>query len=156
MEEEMEKSVWETVFNRFAFVPQYTSSPYPWIGLPPPSVIYTLDLPADIDAWNSVVNSLFVQLGCPELYALDWQHDCFIFSPRDYGKLVKEYYDDTRESNVYFPDYYPDGDYHFFTDPKLRFGMFGHPWLKQIAVFGEDLIRLFDLNAEKLGLSRME
>lgn len=76
-----------------------------------------------------------MQLGCNELYALDWQHDSFVFSPRDYQNLVKEYYDEERGCNVYFPNFYPDGDYYFFLDPEWRYGVFGHPWLKQIAVF---------------------
>ena len=155
MEADLEKSVWENIYNRFGFIPEHTASPYSWIKLPAPSVIYTLDLSAGGEVWNSIVNSLFVQLGNKELYALDWQHDCFVFSPEDYGKLVKEYQDDTRDCNVYFPDYYPNGDYHFFIDPDWQFGMFGHPWLNQIAVFGEDLIKLIDIHAKELGLSRI-
>ena len=156
MEEDLEKSVWDSIDNRLGFVPKYTSSSYSWIKLPSPSVIFRLGLSIDGDIWNSVINSLFVQLGSSELYALDWQHDSFVFSPKDYGKLVKEYYDETRDCNVYFPDYYPNGDYHFFVDPNWQFGMFGHPWLKQIAVFGEELIQLIDMNAKTLGLSRMK
>ena len=34
--------------------------------------------------------------------------------------------------------------------------MLGHPWLKQIAVFGDDLIKFIDMLAKMLGLSRME
>ena len=152
LEEDMYKSVWDTIYNKFEFVPQYTTSPYLWINLPKPSVIYQLDLLNDGDDWNNAINSLFIQLGCQELYALDWHHDCFVFSPKDYGNLVKEYHDEVRQCNVYFPDYYPNGDYHFFVDPNWKYGLFGHPWLQQIAVLGEDLIEHININARILGL----
>ena len=153
--EDIEESVWDTIFKKFKFIPKYAESPYWWINLPSPSRVYQLELSTYEDDWNNDINSLFVQLGSQELYALDWQHDCFVFSPNDYEKLVKEYYDEARECNVYFPDYYPNGDYHFFVDPNWRFGFFVHPWLKQIAVFGEDLIEHINMHAKTLGLSFM-
>ena len=153
MNADLEKSVWDKICNEFKFVPDHRSDPYPWIELPAPSKIYHLDFQAVGTHWDRLMNSLFVQLGCSELYALDWQHDSFVFSPRDYWKLVKEYYDDERGCNVYFPHFYPDGDYYFFIDPQWKCGIFGHPWLMQIAVFGEKLIGLVDSHAEMLGLS---
>ena len=47
--------------------------------------------------------------------------------------------------NVYFPSYYPNGDYHFFIDKDWSFGMFGHPWKQEIVVWGKELIEMFDM-----------
>ncbi len=153
MEKSLENRVWGTIENVYKFVPNCTAVPYEWIRLPSPSRVYQLDFSATGEHWNRIVNSLFIQLGCTELYAMDWQHDCFVFSPQDYWKIVKEYHDEERDCHVYFPEYYPDGDYHIFIDTKGKFGLFGHPWLKQIAVFGEELIGRIDKHAEALGLS---
>lgn len=154
MNKELEDSVRDKICNGFKFVPDHTDVPYPWIELPAPFKMYQLDFSAVGTHWDRLMNSLFIRLGSSELYALDWQHDCFIFPPRDHWKLVKEYHDEERICNVYFPHYYPDGDYYFFVDPKWKYGMFGHPWLMQIAVFGEELIRSVDLHAKMLGLNQ--
>ena len=154
MNKELEDSVWDKICNGFKFVPDHNDVPYPWIELPAPFKIYQLDFSAAGAHWDRLMNSLFVRMGSSELYALDWQHDCFVFPPRDYWKLVKEYHDEGRNCNVYFPHYYPDGDYCFFVDPKWKYGIFGHPWLMQIAVFGEELIGFVDMHAKMLGLTQ--
>ena len=154
MNKELEKSVWDKICNEFKFVPDHRVDTYPWIELPAPFKIYQLDFVTVGTHWDRIMNSLFVQLGCSELYALDWQHDCFVFSPRDYWKFVKEYYDEERGCNVYFPHFYPNGDYYFFVDPQWKYGVFGHPWLMQIAVFGEELIERINGHTEMLGLSQ--
>ena len=153
LNKELEDSVWDKICNEFKFVPDCTTSSYSWIDLPSPCKTYMLDVSAVGTHWDRLMNSLFVHLGSSEMYALNWQHDCFVFAPRDYWKIDKEYYDDDRNCNVYFPNYYPDGEYHFFVDPQWKCGIFGHPWLMQIAVFGEELIERIDMHAQMLGLS---
>lgn len=153
LNEELAKSVWDKIHNEFKFVPVYTAESYQWISLPVPFKFYQLDQSVTGTHWDRMMNSLFVQLGSSELYALNWQHDSFVFAPRDHWKLVKEYHDDERDCNVYFPHYYPNGDYCFFVDPQWRYGLFGHPWLSQIAVFGEEFIGRIDIHAKGLGLS---
>jgi hypothetical protein len=54
---------------------------------------------------------------------------------------------------VYFPSYYPNGDYYFFGDAEWKYGLFGHPWLNEIIVSGEELIRLFEENSQALGIT---
>ena len=152
---DLENSVWDKICNEFKFVPDCTDSSYRWIDLPEPSKTYKLDFTAAGNHWDRMMNSLFVQMGSSELYVLDWQHDCFVFSPRDYWKIAREYHDDVRNCNVYFPHYYPDGDYYFFVDPQWKYGIFGHPWLKQIIAFGKELIERIDSHAEMLGLSEI-
>lgn len=154
LDKETENMVWDRINKEFKFNPKCTDSEYQWIELPGFYKIYQLDFSTTGTHWDRLVNSLFVQLNVPELYALDWQHDSFVFSPRDYYKIVREYHDAIRDCNVYFPHYYPSGDYYFFVDTKWHFGIFGHPWLKQIAVFGAELIELVDKHAKILGLSQ--
>ena len=88
------------------------------------------------------------------MYALDWQHDCFLFDPNERIPTGYEYHDDARNCNVYFPDYYPDGDYHFFVSKDLAFGLYGHPWRKELIVVGEELIIAIEKHLAELGLKK--
>ena len=65
-----------------------------------------------------------------------------------------EYYDDERECNVYFPEYYPDGDYHFFASKDWEFGLYGHPWRKELIVVGEELLFAIEKHLTELGLKK--
>lgn len=85
---------------------------YPWIQIPAPCRSFSLKTVWDGEQ-EALVNSFFVQLGVSELNVLEWHGDCFSFCPKDFGKLVNEYHDDERNCNVYFPSYYPNGDYNF-------------------------------------------
>lgn len=67
------------------------------------------------------------------LFALDWQHPSYRFSPREVGGRGQ-------------PDWplgpYPDGDYFVFLSEDFRFGSFGHPWEHSLCLFGEELLEL--------------
>ena len=67
---------------------------------------------------------LTMQVLAENVIALDWQHECFRFSPSE-----KSAYAET------LPTYYPDGDYHFFIDGNWRFGLFGVSVILQIIYF---------------------
>lgn len=86
------------------------------------------------------------------MYALDWNHDCFEFSPMEDISMNYNYYDSDRQCQVYFPTYYPDGDYYFFFDGTWNYGIFGQPWRNEIIIMGKELIKRFEKNKEKLGL----
>ncbi len=64
----------------------------------------------------------------------------------------QNYYDSDRQCQVYFPTYYPDGDYYFFFDGTWNYGIFGQPWRNEIIIMGKELIKRFEKNKEKLGL----
>lgn len=53
--------------------------------------------------------------------------------------------------NVYFPPFYPDGDYYFFIDESFEFGLLGHPWRQEIWIFGEPLLTEFKKVHTELG-----
>lgn len=89
------------------------------------------------------------------MYALDWQHDCFVFSPNEDIPLYYWYHDTGRDCNVYFPSYYPNGDFYFFISLDWKIGLFGHPWNKEIYVMGEELINEFDRIKEKLDITEI-
>ena len=79
-----------------------------------------------------------------------------IFKTNDPAEEIPLYYsyqDDQRQCMVYFPSYYPNGDYYFFGDAEWKYGLFGHPWLNEIIVSGEELIRLFEENSQALGIT---
>ena len=149
LDEATEEMLWDKISGEFQFLPRCVKEPYPWIRLPSPSRAFPLQ-----NVWNdeqeALVNSFFVHLGVSALKALDWQHDCFSFDPKDFGRLIREYHDDDRDCNVYFPSFYPNGDYHFFVDRDGKYALFGHPWLNEIVVCGQELIDLFEANREKL------
>lgn len=104
---------------------------------------------------ESLINDLMSQMGNSDIYALDWQHDCFIFNPEEKIPLHTEWHDGIRDVQVYFPCYYPDGDYHIFTDKEFSYGILGSPWTREIYVFGELLVKLMDEKKDVLKLQQV-
>ena len=147
---------WDRLYDEYGFRPQYTKESYKWINPPAPFKVFALPENCWNEEQEKLVNSFFIKLDLNELYALDWQHDCFSYDPKEEIHLGYEYRDEDRQCNVYFPDYYPNGDYYFFVDPDLKFGLYGHPWLQEIVVVGEELIKLFEDNAQSLGIMLKE
>lgn len=103
---------------------------------------------------EKIVNSIFIEMSADDIYALDWQHDCFEFNPKEEVPLFYHYYDKDRDCNVYFPSYYPDGDFHFFISKDWSYGLLGHPWRKEIYVFGSELIKKFETKIDELHLKK--
>lgn len=154
LDSETENKLWNRIDQEYQFSPAFEKTPYPWIQIPAPCWSFSLKTVWD-DEQEALVNSFFEQLGVSELNVLDWQHDCFSFCPNAFGTLVKEYHDDERNCNVYFPSYYPNGDYYFFVDQDGKYALFGHPWLHEIVVYGQELIDLFEENKRALELGEL-
>ena len=108
-DQQLYNALWDRVYQDFGFRPAETA----WLKLPEPNRKYRA---AGVwtEAQEKTVNSIFAGLGIENMYALDWQHDCFVFSPQENIPCGFSYYDAERDCNVYFPSYYPDGDYFFF------------------------------------------
>ena len=104
---------------------------------------------------EKIVNDIFKNISNDDLYALDWQHDCFEYNPNDNLELDYHYYDNDRDVEVYFPSYYPNGDYHLFLSKNWSYGMFGHPWNKEIYIFGEKIINGFQKKEDDLNITRL-
>ena len=142
--------LWDKVYDEYGF----HLSEEAWLSLPQPYKKYRLSA-LWTEEQEKLVNGIFMRL-CPEMYALDWQHDCFTFSPSEEIPPDTWYYDAERDCNVYFPCYYPNGDYHFFLSADWYYGLFGHPWREEIYVMGDALIQAFEAAKDQLNLSDAE
>lgn len=149
--EQVRRTLWTKINYEWFFGPKW-DVPFEWIVLPEPHTRFSL-----ISSWNreqeKLVNSFFEELGQEDIYALDWQHDCFEFSPQERTDLENHYPADEQETEVQLPSYFPDGEFHFFIDKNMKYGMFGNPKRKEIVVLGKELIDLFENNARRLYIS---
>ena len=137
--------IWDRIFAEFEFKPLYKDwKDKEWIKLSMPSKVYKISDSCWDENTEKRLNGIFETVATGSIYALDYMHDCFEYNPSEHIPYDYSYHDDERNCNVYFPSYYPNGDYHFFIDKNWKFGMLGHPWKKEIAVWGEELIKRFD------------
>lgn len=148
--EETESILWNKLYKEYKLTIGMDNQEE-WISNLENSKVYHKEIPWT-DAQEELINSFLEELVESEMYALDWQHDCFIFSPKEHIPCNYEYYDFDRECQVYFPTYYPNGDYHFFMDKEWKYGIYGHPWRNEIIVMGKELVEKFESNLETLGL----
>lgn len=70
------------------------------------------------------------------IYAFDWQHDGYIFSPHQ--TMPKD------EFGEWPVPVFPNGDYYFFFYQDFSWGLLGDPWKCTITVFGEELLEAID------------
>jgi len=116
--------------------------------------------PEHTDAMDDLILSAFLNCTQPgeRLYALDWQHSSFLFDLRADGEMESIYVQDPRYIGggyyAHFPPFYPDGDYYFFIDEKLRFGYLAHPWRREVWIFGNALVEEFERIYRQLGWLR--
>lgn len=148
----LDKSIWNRVFDFFEFDSQ---SGFRFVkkGLEL-NVNYNVYKLGNVwtEEQEKIVNDVFKEMSNEDIYALDWQHDCFEFNPNEQIPLDYQYHDDDRNCEVYFPSYYPNGDYYLFISKDFSYGLLGHPWLKEIYVFGDELIKRFEEIKEKLNI----
>lgn len=147
--------VWNSVMDRFKFNPRYNSSnnDLPFLKLPELFQVYEMHLFTSYlkdksiiinedyyNVFNEHITNIFIKCMANDefLYALDWQHTCFRYNPKSSEKMPHML--ETNGYNIYFPDFYPDGDYHFFIAKDFSWGYFTHPWTQELWVFGEDMV----------------
>lgn len=136
-------TIWDRLFSEFCFKPLYDDwRDHPWIKVPQPSKAYKIASSYWDEKTEMMVNSLFEKVSDRAVYALNYQHDCFEYNPSEHIPFQYSY--EEGGFNIYFPTYYPNGDYHFFIDKDWTYGMFGHPWKQEIVVWGKELIEQFD------------
>ena len=152
LDEELINMIWNRINNQYKFCPSVNKAVIPF-KFDIEYVCYKLNSFWDIEQ-EKIVNNIFKKLCDEDIYALDWQHDCFEYNPNENIKLNYHYYDDNRNVEVYFPSYYPNGDYHFFISKDFEYGMFGHPWREELYVFGEKLIDEFKKEQDRLDITR--
>lgn len=143
--QEENDEIWARVIGELQFCSFATVRGEKWMDIPVEHKVYHLP---EYRCWSEeqekIVNSIFKQITDGNLYALDWQHDSFLYSPHEDIGYFCNYYDEDRNCQVYFPEYYPNGDFHFFMDENRRFGMFGNPFNHELIVYGDELIKRFD------------
>ncbi|MFJ7209378.1 DUF2716 domain-containing protein [Streptomyces sp. NPDC098789] len=131
--------VWDRFYAEFDFRPGMNPATWPAIKEPVNSVTWSLssldDDPADerLDRLVEVVEQALTVCVPPQdtLFALDWQHASFRFSPHFVGGS-------RQKSWPLSP--YPDGDYYIFLSEDFLTGSFGHPWEGSLCLFGQDLL----------------
>ena len=115
-----------------------------------------------IDLLSDTIRKIFIKITEPgqKIYALDWHHSSFLYDPRDFSEqkccVVKDERYTNREYNAYFPSFCPDGDYYFFIEENFEFGYLGHPWRKEIWIFGCDLIKEIEQVYQELGWKKLK
>ena len=149
--DELTKELWDLIYDDFGFHPSFHDDGEEWISVPYENKRFRLDK-VWTEEQEALINGFFENLVEGDMFALDWQHDCFAFSPREHIPFGFEYEDHERDCHVYFPTYYPNGDYHMFFDKEWKCGLLGHPWRNQIVVIGKQLISKFEENQSKLDL----
>ncbi|MBQ8556567.1 MAG: DUF2716 domain-containing protein [Clostridia bacterium] len=135
--------IWSQIYDAFDFHPSVDAFTIPF-RISQPHVVYNLpELVWDLEC-ESLVEEMLQAAGDEEIYALDWRHPAYVYRPG-------ERHDWGSEGEAFFPSYYPDGNYCFFVAKDLSYGILGHPWHKDLYVFGEKLMALFELHRERLG-----
>ena len=154
------RQIWDRIDEALQFRPSVRANiPF---QLPEPWVVHDLAyFPVDQqyeDFESAVVQALAGCLGEDGwIYALDWQHSGFRYDPRLPITEHDHWVEDERFRrlgggyNAYFPDFYPDGDYYFFVQRDLNWGYLGHPWRRELWLFGAPLIEALSSRLEALG-----
>lgn len=149
-DEQLYQKIWDRICQDLAFSTQNEE----WLKVRGEYAVFRLR-----SFWNeeqeAIINDILCRVIGTEMYALDWQHDCFIFSPDENIPYEYQYSDLKRNCTVYFPSYYPNGDYHFFVTTDFSAGLFGHPWREELIVSGAALIREINAKADELDLERI-
>ncbi len=133
-----DEAIWQKFGSQFGF----SISTTPAIFEPSPSVTYFIGPNSDQpDHFDKLLTDLDIRMlaafrRCVPadgwLYALDAYHPSYRFRPHIPF--------DAAEGNNWRVSVFPNGDYHIFLAPDLRFGLFGHPWEQTMCIFGEELL----------------
>lgn len=152
LDEKTYDNIWNKVYTKFKFKPSTDINVTPFEF----DIDYRSYKLNDIwtEEQEKIVNDIFKEISNDDIYALDWHHDCFEFNPKEEITLDYKYHDADRDVEVYFPRYYPNGNYYFFISKDFSYGLLGHPWRKEIYVFGNELINKFENKMKQLDLSK--
>jgi len=134
--EEYDK-VWNKFNNSFDFKP--SSNIFPAIKTTMPQLkldikaYFSSDYP--FNKLEQLALDLFDKLSKPgdRLYALDWQHECYDFDPRQEM--------DRNEFGEWIIPIFPNGDYYIFLTKDFDNIWFGHPWEQTITLIGNEIVK---------------
>ena len=159
--EEESKQIWDRIYVELQFQPSVRVNTLPF-QLSAPYLVLDLARAAQEQVeklLTEVPSALAACLGEDEwMYALDWHHSYFRYDPRRPVTEHDHWVEDERYGgvlgggyNAYFPEFYPDGDYYFFVQRDLKWGYLGHPWRREIWLFGAPLVEQLSPELEALG-----
>lgn len=159
--------VWERVDRELGFRPGVVrmhdfSGQLPF-DLPGAYAVYGIeDMTVEqLDLLEELARGIFAEAaGVGErVYALDWHHSAFLYDPRNLEEQQSFFVEDQRYMGggyfAYFPSFYPDGDYYFFINEQFCFGYLGHPWRREVWIFGEALLPRFEQVHQRIGWRRL-
>lgn len=172
--DEQSRSIWDRVYNEFDFKPNSKDNshsfdtPLPF-KIKKEYMVYSIENMTEkqIDKMDLILKKCFSELTAEgrKMYALDWQHTSFIYDPKiepeqEIQWKNGQFISDERYSGggymAYYPSFYPDGDYYFFIEENFEFGLLGHPWRREIWIFGTELIQKVSPYTESIGLSELK
>jgi hypothetical protein len=142
---------WGRFYQYFNFNPGINEKDWPGIHTDKPFIKFSIE-----NLWGSSysesINTNFIQKAIDafveitkdgeEIYALDWQHECFYVNPR----LLTPGLMADNESSIPVISFIPNGDYYIFMTEDFENVWFGHPWEKTITIVGNELINAFNKN----------
>jgi hypothetical protein len=141
IEDEDMEIVWSKLYKDFHFKP--STKTFPSYNTPSPFIKYDIsnctaeELIRDFEEKSVKAFQRCTQPG-ELIYALDWQHDCYLVDARlEFPRHVPWRVD----NGDWIISIHPDGDYHFFIAKDFSWGILGHPWEKTMTIFGEKLIK---------------
>jgi uncharacterized protein DUF2716 len=147
------KNIWDWVYSALSFKPSTRSTDWPSVQTEKLYCKFSIDFlwkngydeTLYVNFVNNAINT-FIDITAPgeTIYALDWQHDCFYYDPKELTSDLMLH----NESSIPVISFIPDGDYYIFITKDRQNVWFGHPWEKSVTLIGESLI----LAAAKNGL----
>lgn len=166
LEEDESGKVWDKVYNNFKFSPSVKKSITPFKFKTPVDIydISTSLIWQDNKEINEKIRLALIvcMIDDDYMYALDWQHTSFRYNPRiidnfkypvfiKYEIPIKNEHVNWDGYNVWFPTFYPNGDYYFFIAKDFTWGYLTHPWLERAYIFGDCLKKMFKKIANEIG-----
>ena len=142
LSQEEYNEVWDRFYDLFQFKPSTKQFP----GISSRKPILKFDIQSHFtptlstDKLEDFAIHLFKHISNPgdRFYALNWQHDCYDFDPREPM--------DRDEFNHWVVPVLPNGDYHIFLTKDFNNLWFGHPWEKTITFIGDEIVRQMQKN----------
>jgi hypothetical protein len=143
--------IWDKFYADFSFKPSTYSKDWPSIKTEKPTLKFDISHLWG-DSYNETIYDDFIKKAIDafveianqedQIFALDWQHECFYLDPRQLKLADME----ENESSIRIVSFIPNGDYYIFITEDFENIWFGHPWEKTITIIGNRLIDAFNKN----------
>lgn len=143
LEKEDRHRIWDRFYKDFHFRPSVYSKDWPSIHSQLPSLKFDI-MECYREGYNEdnllvledIAQSIFQSITkeTDQMLALDWQHECFRFSPHQ--EIPRD-----PDFDEWLVPVLPNGDYYIFLTEDFKNMWFGHPWEESITVIGEEMVK---------------